>query len=163
MWVKYFLTWASDTSSLPRVLFPVVSLEGASVRLVCSGSWLVAAAWSCFPLLGWGEYVPEPYGLSCTIAWKRYHVSAKDAFYVLCSFICFTFVPVLLVVVSQCCILLKIYRFSSALSARGIHTSLRRTERRLSLVSYSPPPPVPGELQPPPPVPGELQPPPCPW
>ncbi|KAJ8275346.1 hypothetical protein COCON_G00099710 [Conger conger] len=113
-----------------------VSLEGSSVRLVCGGSWLVAASWSCFPLLGWGEYVPEPYGLSCTVAWERYHVSAKDAAYVLCSFVCFTFLPVLLIVVSQCRILLKIYRFSSALSARGVRTTLRRTERRLSLMFF---------------------------
>ncbi|KAJ8271017.1 hypothetical protein GJAV_G00121830 [Gymnothorax javanicus] len=113
-----------------------VSLEGASVRLVCCGSWVVAAVWSSFPLLGWGEYVPEPYGLSCTVAWKRYHISAKDATYVICSFVCFTFIPVLLVIVSQCLILLKVYRFSAALSTRGIHSNLRNAERRLSVMFF---------------------------
>ncbi|KAI1897710.1 hypothetical protein AGOR_G00086080 [Albula goreensis] len=111
-------------------------LEGSSVRLVCCATWLVAAAWSCFPLLGWGEYVPEPYGLSCTIAWKRYHFSVGDAAYVICSFACFTFIPILLIVASQCRILLKVYRFSHALSTRGIHTNLRNAERRLSVMFF---------------------------
>ncbi|KAJ8355591.1 hypothetical protein SKAU_G00183850 [Synaphobranchus kaupii] len=112
------------------------SLEGASVRVVCWGSWLVAGAWSCFPLLGWGEYIPEPYGLSCTVAWRRYHISVKDATYVICSFVCFTFIPVVLIVVSQCQILFKVYRFSHPLSSRGLHPSLHNAERRLSLMFF---------------------------
>ncbi|KAJ8391520.1 hypothetical protein AAFF_G00088420 [Aldrovandia affinis] len=83
-----------------------VWLEGASMRLLCCATWLVAAAWSCFPLLGWGAYVPEPYGLSCTVAWKRYHASVKDAVSPASPSApsppavpaCFTFIPVLLIV-----------------------------------------------------------------
>lgn len=110
-------------------------LEGANIWIACCAIWLVAAVWSSFPLFGWGEYVPEPYGLSCTIAWRGYHTSAKDAFYVICSFACFTLVPVLLIVVSQCQILYKVSRFSYSLSARGIRNNLRHAEKRLSMVS----------------------------
>jgi hypothetical protein len=85
-------------------------------------------------LFGWGEYVPEPYGLSCTIAWHSYHTSFKDAFYVICSFSCFMLVPVLLIVTSQIQILYKVYHFTYALSARGIRTNLRHAEKRLSMV-----------------------------
>uniref|UniRef100_A0A674E118 Opsin 8, group member c n=1 Tax=Salmo trutta TaxID=8032 RepID=A0A674E118_SALTR len=99
-------------------------LNGANIRLVCCASWLVATVWSSFPLFGWGEYVPEPYGLSCTIAWHSYHTSFKDAFYVICSFSCFMLVPVLLIVMSQIQILYKVYHFTYALSARGIRTNL---------------------------------------
>lgn len=112
-------------------------LKGTNIRLLCCAIWLVATVWSSFPLFGWGEYVPEPYGLSCTIAWQGYHTSAKDAFYVICSFACFTLVPVLLIVVSQCRILYKVSRFSYLLSARGIRNNLRRAEKRLSMVSFS--------------------------
>ncbi|KAM7367757.1 hypothetical protein PAMP_014034 [Pampus punctatissimus] len=111
-----------------------VWLEGANIRLTCCAIWLVAAVWSSFPLFGWGEYVPEPYGLSCTIAWRGYHTSAKDAFYVICSFACFTLVPVLLTVVSQCQILYKVSRFSYSLSARGIRNNLRHAEKQLSMM-----------------------------
>lgn len=103
--------------------------------MACCALWLVAAVWSSFPLVGWGEYVPEPYGLSCTIAWRAYHTSAKDAVYVICSFACFTMVPVLLIVVSQCRILHEVSRFSNSLSARGIRNNLKHAEKRLSVVS----------------------------
>ncbi|GLD49523.1 opsin-5-like protein [Lates japonicus] len=112
-----------------------VWLEGDNIRITCCGIWLVATVWSSFPLFGWGKYVPEPYGLSCTIAWRGYHTSAKDAFYVICSFACFTLVPVLFIVVSQCRILYKVSRFSYSLSARGIRNNLRHAEKRLSVVS----------------------------
>lgn len=110
-------------------------LDGANIRIACCCIWLVATVWSSFPLFGWGAYVPEPYGLSCTIAWRGYHTSAKDAFYVICSFACFTLVPVVLIVVSQCQIIYKVSRFSYLLSARGIRNNLRYTEKRLSMVS----------------------------
>ncbi|XP_054474691.1 opsin 8, group member c [Anoplopoma fimbria] len=113
-----------------------VWLEGTNIRKACCAIWLVAAVWSSFPLFGWGEYVPEPYGLSCTIAWRGYHTSAKDAFYVICSFACFTMVPVLLIVVSQCQILYKVSRFSNSLAARGIRNKLRHAEKRLSMMFF---------------------------
>ncbi|XP_068433803.1 opsin 8, group member c [Clinocottus analis] len=113
-----------------------VWLEGANIQIACCAIWLVAVVWSSFPLVGWGEYVPEPYGLSCTIAWRAYHTSAKDAFYVISSFACFTMVPVLLIMVSQCQILYKVYRFSNSLSARGIPNNLKYAEKRLSVMFF---------------------------
>ncbi|XP_051264640.1 opsin 8, group member c [Dicentrarchus labrax] len=113
-----------------------VWLEGANIQLACCAIWFVAALWSCFPLFGWGEYVPEPYGLSCTVAWRGYHTSAKDAFYVICSFAFFTLVPVVFIMVSQCQILYKVYRFSYSLSARGIRNNLRYAEKRLTMMFF---------------------------
>ncbi|XP_077567201.1 opsin 8, group member c [Stigmatopora nigra] len=120
-----------------KVCYSLVSefcLDKANIRLLCCVIWLVATVWSCFPLFGWGEYVPEPYGLSCTIAWRGYHTSAKDAFYVICSFVCFILIPILFIIMSHCQILYKISHFSSSLSARGIHNNLRCSEKRLSMV-----------------------------
>lgn len=109
-------------------------MEGANIQLLCVSTWLLAAVWSVLPLFGWGEYVPEPYGLSCTIAWRRYHTSVKDAVYVICSFACFVLVPVLLIVASQAMILHKVYRISSSLNVHGIRTGLKKTEKQLSVV-----------------------------
>ncbi|KAM8832917.1 opsin 8, group member c [Spinachia spinachia] len=112
-----------------------VWLEGANIRIACCCFWLVAAARSSFPLFGWGKYVPEPYGLSCTIAWRADHTSAKDSFYVICSFACFTLLPLLLTVVSQCQILCEVSRFSNSLSARRVRNNLKHADKRLSVVS----------------------------
>ncbi|XP_057679258.1 opsin 8, group member c isoform X1 [Corythoichthys intestinalis] len=122
-----------------KICYSLVSelwLEKPNIRLVCCVIWLVSTVWSSFPLFGWGEYVPEPYGLSCTIAWRGYHTSAKDAFYVICSFVCFILTPMLFIVMSHCQTLYKISRFSSSLSARGIHNNLRRAEKRLSMMFF---------------------------
>lgn len=110
-------------------------MERASIRTTCCFIWLVATVWSSFPLLGWAEYVPEPYGLSCTIAWRSYHTSTKDAFYVICSFTFFTLIPILLIAASQCQIISRVSRFSYQLSARGIRNNLQRTEKQLSMVN----------------------------
>lgn len=112
----------------------VPSVEGANIQVLCVSTWLLAAVWSALPLFGWGEYVPEPYGLSCTIAWRRYHTSIKDAVYVICSFACFVLVPVLLIVASQAMILHKVYRISNSLNVHGIRSGLKKTEKQLSVV-----------------------------
>ncbi|XP_048106888.1 opsin 8, group member c [Alosa alosa] len=111
-------------------------LYGANVQLLCVSTWLLATVWSVLPLFGWGEYVPEPYGLSCTIAWRRYHTSVKDAVYVICSFVCFVLVPVLLVVASQVMILRKVYHISYSLTMHGIHNNLKNTEKRLAVMFF---------------------------
>ncbi|XP_068199127.1 opsin 8, group member c [Antennarius striatus] len=111
-------------------------LEVANIRKLCFAIWLLATMWSSFPLFGWGKYVPEPYGLSCTVAWRGYHTSSKDAFYVICSFVCFTLFPVLLIAMSQCQILFKVSHFSHMLSTRGIRNNLLYTKKRLSMMFF---------------------------
>lgn len=91
--------------------------------------------WSSLPLLGWGEYAPEPYGLSCAVAWRGYHSSAKDAFYVVCSFGLFTLIPFLLIVVSQCRIIFTVCRLSRQISDESIRNKLKHTEKKLSWVN----------------------------
>ncbi|XP_033991533.1 opsin 8, group member c [Trematomus bernacchii] len=113
-----------------------VWLEESNIRLMCFAIWLVAVVWSCLPLFGWGEYVPEPYGLSCTVAWRGYHSSTKDAFYIICTFTVFALIPVVLIVVSQCLILAKLNRYSYSLSARGIRNNMRYIEKRLSMMFF---------------------------
>ncbi|XP_029902666.1 opsin 8, group member b [Myripristis murdjan] len=39
------------------------------VKLLCLWTWMYALLWALFPILGWGRYGPEPFGLSCSLAW----------------------------------------------------------------------------------------------
>ncbi|XP_019962567.1 opsin 8, group member b [Paralichthys olivaceus] len=41
------------------------------VKMLCVWIWLWALIWALLPLLGWGRYGPEPFGLSCSIAWGQ--------------------------------------------------------------------------------------------
>ena len=38
---------------------------------MCSGIWLYSVIWAMFPVLGWGRYGPEPFGISCSLAWGK--------------------------------------------------------------------------------------------
>ncbi|XP_064882115.1 opsin 8, group member b [Oncorhynchus nerka] len=48
---------------------PKEKISRRNVKLLCLWTWLYALLWACFPLMGWGRYGPEPFGLSCTLAW----------------------------------------------------------------------------------------------
>ncbi|KPP56500.1 hypothetical protein Z043_125874, partial [Scleropages formosus] len=113
-----------------------VWLEGPAVHVLCCATRLIAAARSCFPLFGWGEYVPELYGLSCTVAWKRYRTSVENAAYVICSFACSTLIPVLLIIVSQCRILHAVDKLSCLLTTECICTHLRNAEKHLPVMFF---------------------------
>uniref|UniRef100_A0A668ULS2 G-protein coupled receptors family 1 profile domain-containing protein n=1 Tax=Oreochromis aureus TaxID=47969 RepID=A0A668ULS2_OREAU len=41
------------------------------VKMLCLWSWLYALIWALFPIVGWGRYGPEPFGLSCSLAWGQ--------------------------------------------------------------------------------------------
>uniref|UniRef100_A0A4W6DCK9 Opsin 8, group member b n=1 Tax=Lates calcarifer TaxID=8187 RepID=A0A4W6DCK9_LATCA len=41
------------------------------VKILCLWTWLYALIWALFPALGWGRYGPEPFGLSCSLAWGQ--------------------------------------------------------------------------------------------
>ncbi|XP_031722080.1 opsin 8, group member b [Anarrhichthys ocellatus] len=41
------------------------------VKMLCLLTWLYALVWAVFPFMGWGRYGPEPFGLSCSLAWGQ--------------------------------------------------------------------------------------------
>uniref|UniRef100_A0A3P9PT26 Opsin 8, group member b n=1 Tax=Poecilia reticulata TaxID=8081 RepID=A0A3P9PT26_POERE len=50
-------------------LYPLWLSRG--VKMLCMWTWLYALIWALFPILGWGRYGPEPFGLSCSLAWGQ--------------------------------------------------------------------------------------------
>lgn len=38
---------------------------------MCAWIWLYGLIWALLPVLGWGRYGPEPFGLSCSLAWAQ--------------------------------------------------------------------------------------------
>lgn len=38
---------------------------------MCVWVWLYSIMWAMFPILGWGRYGPEPFGISCSLAWGQ--------------------------------------------------------------------------------------------
>lgn len=52
-------------------LYPEEKISWKKVKMLCIWTWLYALIWALFPVLGWGQYGPEPFGLSCSLAWGR--------------------------------------------------------------------------------------------
>ncbi|XP_029966710.1 opsin 8, group member b [Salarias fasciatus] len=50
---------------------PKEKISWKMVKLLCMWTWLYALVWALFPVLGWGRYGPEPFGLSCSLAWGQ--------------------------------------------------------------------------------------------
>ncbi|CAI5683264.1 unnamed protein product [Oreochromis niloticus] len=50
---------------------PREKISWKKVKMLCLWSWLYALIWALFPIVGWGRYGPEPFGLSCSLAWGQ--------------------------------------------------------------------------------------------
>ena len=61
--------------------------------------WCFALMWSFFPLLGWNAYVREGANTVCSIRWYSPY-SATNTSYVVCIFVFFFFIPLLIIIIS---------------------------------------------------------------
>ncbi|XP_034555731.1 opsin-5-like [Notolabrus celidotus] len=50
---------------------PREKITWRTVKVLCMWIWLYALIWAMFPIMGWGRYGPEPFGLSCSLAWGQ--------------------------------------------------------------------------------------------
>ncbi|KAJ7372933.1 hypothetical protein OS493_015389 [Desmophyllum pertusum] len=64
--------------------------------------WGVVITWGCMPLFSWSSYVPEGSGAVCSINWKS--AQPADISYVICTFVLFLFVPVIVIIASYAAI-----------------------------------------------------------
>ncbi|XP_037541253.1 opsin-5-like [Nematolebias whitei] len=103
------------------------------VKVLCVWTWLYALIWALFPILGWGRYGPEPFGLSCSLAWGQ---MKHDGF----SFVVSLFSVNLLVpcVVIICCyfgIALKLYfTYKKSVNSHRV-PNVVRLHRRLLMIA----------------------------
>lgn len=80
--------------------FTEEKISWKSVKIMCVWIWLYSVIWAMFPVLGWGRYGPEPFGISCSLAWGQ---MKNEGF----SFVIamFSFNLVLPAVIIMCCYL----------------------------------------------------------
>ncbi|RXM30241.1 Opsin-5 [Acipenser ruthenus] len=83
-----------------------ISKKNVSIMILFT--WLYALMWAVFPLLGWGKYGPEPFGISCTIAWGEFKVNGST--FIVCIFTLCTVVPALTIIICYFGIAWKIHK-----------------------------------------------------
>ena len=59
-------------------------LSARAVAIVIVICYVHSAVWCVAPLVGWGEYGPEPYGISCSINWTCTPLSYIVGLFVMC-------------------------------------------------------------------------------
>ncbi|XP_034383919.1 opsin 8, group member b [Cyclopterus lumpus] len=77
------------------------------VKLLCLWTWLYALVWAVFPFVGWGRYGPEPYGLSCSLAWG--HMKHEGFSFVVSLFCLNLILPCVIIVFCYFGIAVKLY------------------------------------------------------
>lgn len=53
------------------IFFTEEKISWKSVKIMCVWIWFYSVIWAMFPILGWGRYGPEPFGISCSLAWGQ--------------------------------------------------------------------------------------------
>lgn len=105
-----------------------------TIQVMLAGTWLYALLWAVFPLIGWGAYGPEPFGLSCTLAWAE--MKEQSPSFVISIFAMNLAIPAIIIVCSYFGIALRLhFTYKTTENANMIQNKVN-LQRRLTLVSY---------------------------
>uniref|UniRef100_A0A8C6KKK0 Opsin 8, group member b n=1 Tax=Nothobranchius furzeri TaxID=105023 RepID=A0A8C6KKK0_NOTFU len=103
------------------------------VKILCVWTWLYALIWALLPILGWGRYGPEPFGLSCSLAWGQ--MKHESFSFVISLFSINFLVPCLVIVCCYFSIALKLY-FAYKTSTNSNHLpNIVKLHRRLLIIA----------------------------
>lgn len=97
--------------------------------------WLYSLLWAILPLIGWGYYGPEPFGISCTIAWSQFHNSSSGFSFILSMFLLCTILPALTIVACYLGIAWKVHKAYQEIQNIDRIPNAAKLEKKLTLVS----------------------------
>ncbi|KAF7231493.1 opsin-5 isoform X2 [Nothobranchius furzeri] len=78
--------------------------------------WVYAAFWATMPLVGWGNYAPEPFGTSCTLDWWLAQASVSGQSFVMTMLFSCLILPASIIVYSYVMIICKVKSTSEEIS-----------------------------------------------
>uniref|UniRef100_S4RRL9 G-protein coupled receptors family 1 profile domain-containing protein n=1 Tax=Petromyzon marinus TaxID=7757 RepID=S4RRL9_PETMA len=94
--------------------------------------WAYALLWSCLPLLGWGRYGVEPFGVSCTLAWAELQLTPGGVAFLYAMFVLCLLLPAIAIGLCYAGIVCKLRRaYREGRSKRRTPTA-RHVESRLT-------------------------------
>ncbi|KAM6954396.1 opsin 8, group member b [Aplochiton taeniatus] len=112
---------------------PKEKISRRTVKILCLWIWIYALVWALFPVMGWGRYGPEPFGLSCSLAWGE--MKEEDFSFVFSLFTLNLAIPS--VVISGCYfgIALKLYVTYKSMNNGNQIPNIIKMHRRLLLIA----------------------------
>ncbi|XP_063040941.1 opsin-5-like [Engraulis encrasicolus] len=92
--------------------------------------WLHSLLWSLLPLVGWGQYGPEPHGLSCTLAWGQLREGSGGLSFIFSVFAVLLGVPALVIVTCYSCIACRLsWQYRKMLHCRRLSRKIHMVQR----------------------------------
>uniref|UniRef100_A0A8C5C5N7 Opsin 8, group member a n=1 Tax=Gadus morhua TaxID=8049 RepID=A0A8C5C5N7_GADMO len=116
-----------------RYLKPSKKIFAYTILLVISGIWLYAGVWAVLPLLGWGSYGPEPFGLACSVDWIGYKRSLNHSSFIVTMALLCALIPCLLLLFAYSAIAWKLHRAYRSMRKGDFHYG--NIERRITLMA----------------------------
>ncbi|KAM9703526.1 opsin 8, group member b [Menidia menidia] len=112
---------------------PKEKISWKKAKILCIWTWLYALIWALFPILGWGQYGPEPFGLSCSLAWGQ--MKHKAFSFVITLFFFNLVMPGVIIICCYFGIAMKLY-FTYKKSGNSNHVpNIIRLHRRLLIIA----------------------------
>ncbi|XP_066533937.1 opsin 8, group member b [Hoplias malabaricus] len=112
---------------------PKEKISKKKVHVLLAGTWLYALLWAVFPLLGWGRYGPEPFGLSCTLAWAE--MKEHSPSFVIIMFSMNLVIPALIIFSCYFGIFLRLYVSYKTIDNGNVIPNTVKMQRRLMVIA----------------------------
>ncbi|MBN3312085.1 OPN5 protein, partial [Atractosteus spatula] len=110
---------------------PREKISRRKIHVLIIFTWLYALLWAVFPLLGWGKYGPEPFGISCTIAWNEFKENGSS--FLICIFTLCTIIPAVTIITCYFGIAWKLHVAYKTIKSSNHIPNAMKMERRLAL------------------------------
>ena len=114
------------------VAHPLFMLDKSSSSRVIGNLvviWSWAALWATPPVVGWGDYILEGFGVSCTFDYLSQ--TASNVAYNYCLFYCGFAIPLLIIIVSYIGIFVEVKRWSNKVKLSKAFTSRTSDESQI--------------------------------
>ncbi|KAM8954120.1 opsin-5-like [Pelodytes ibericus] len=97
--------------------------------------WLYALLWAILPLLGWGRYGPEPFGISCTIAWADFQDSSNGFSFIVSMFTLCTLTPAVIIIACYSRIAWRLHKAYQEIQNYDKIPNAAKVERKITLMA----------------------------
>ncbi|XP_073789197.1 opsin 8, group member b isoform X1 [Danio rerio] len=104
-----------------------------NAKILVATTWLYALLWAIFPLIGWGKYGPEPFGLSCTLDWRDMKEHSQS--FVITIFLMNLILPAIIIVSCYCGIALRLYVTYKSMDDSNHVPNMIKMQRRLMVIA----------------------------
>uniref|UniRef100_A0A8D0HLU6 G-protein coupled receptors family 1 profile domain-containing protein n=1 Tax=Sphenodon punctatus TaxID=8508 RepID=A0A8D0HLU6_SPHPU len=125
--IRFLVTTSSKTNS-NKISRNIILI---SITLI----WLYSLLWAILPLLGWGYYGTEPFGISCTIAWNEFHNSSNGSSFIISMFVLCTILPALTITTCYLGIAWKVHKTYQAIQNFDRIPNVAKLEKKLTLMA----------------------------